>query len=1368
MTMALRLRHWLKRLALAAIGLLLLAALLVGALALWIERSPALTRDVVARVEWITGLHLRFTGLTARLGWFGPELSFREVHVLNAAGAELLSARVGRVGVDWFRMALTLRPAARVTLDGPALGVEWTDAGVRFVGQPAPRRAGVRLSVETLPTGRLHITNARLTLTDRRTLAGPGERRVAFNDVDIDLTREAESLDVALGIDLPASLGRRLDMRVHLAGSLADSSRLAWEARVQATGFQWAGWHALLPAAVAATRLPLEGETGLRFDAAGHGSTPDRAQWELESLGLVVPTAAPATAAEFIVANAPLPTESCGWGPPEALSIINVNEMTRAYARSLAALGIDRQPALARYSRLAFSGKLVRVGAQTRVILSDLEAVSGGLQWRDGKVALEWDQDAQGLAGWRVQADSLQPAALVPLVGLLPQPALRQTLANLSPRGAFTQVDLQFRRDTGWHPVGQMQLQAVGLGPVGRIPGATGLSGTFIGSVEGGELQLASPTFRLLLPQYLRAPEAANLRSGRFRWRQSEGGLRVVVDDVAVARADGSGTAMARLWLPADGSSPVLSLHADVRDVDIRSTTRLLPAVHLAAAPMAWLDGAFVAGRAPEGSIDYAGHMRCYPFRYGGGEFRVRVLTDDVQMHYADGWPDLEHLAADVQFLNSGFSSVLLSGTVGGLTLKGGAGGIADFREGLLEVNGEGNGDLGRGLGLVQRSPIGPALGALFNGLRGTGAAHFSTQLRLPLHDLAARQVDVRAALTNATLRFVGIDEVATAINGEIHVLNEALESTGLTARWLGGPVRFTARRSGPGVTASNLLEATGRAQGERVTTLLRLPEEAIGGAFDWRFTGRLPLDGLPARTERSTYRVDSTMEGAVVQLPAPLEKAAAEARPLRAELGVTDLPPLTARAAIPRTRFVTQLQWGRDSAALEWMHEGSWRFMRGTVRLGAAGAELKDASRLWIEGHAAVLDASGWLRLRIPTTVGAPSVKVEELLRGATVTADQLVFLGYVLPHTAAQLTGTEEAWRVEVEGPNIAGRVVVPYDLAAGRLQLDLERLKANETRAGGAVGDSDPRDLPAMHLAVRALEFEHRQLGQLTAELARTPSGLRLTHAEVKAPTFSALGSGSWSLTDRSQGRAEECRVQLDVQSTDVAGTLAALTLAPALSGKRGHAHLDVRWPGGPNERFFEHLEGQMTVRAEEGQVLSLEPGAGGRALGLLSLGALQRRLTLDFSDLTDKGLAFDEVRGDFELRDGDAYTRNLVLKGPAAEVGIVGRTGLRARDYDQTVKVTGNLGGTLVAAGTLAGGPAVGAALLLFSKVFKEPLNGMSRGYYRITGNWDTPEVQRIGASEAQKIDAAREVEQDRLPAPVAPAVTPPVTAPPAGG
>jgi uncharacterized protein YhdP len=38
--------------------------------------------------------------------------------------------------------------------------------------------------------------------------------------------------------------------------------------------------------------------------------------------------------------------------------------------------------------------------------------------------------------------------------------------------------------------------------------------------------------------------------------------------------------------------------------------------------------------------------------------------------------------------------------------------------------------------------------------------------------------------------------------------------------------------------------------------------------------------------------------------------------------------------------------------------------------------------------------------------------------------------------------------------------------------------------------------------------------------------------------------------------------------------------------------------------------------------------------------------------------------------------------------------------------------------------------VGAAVLVFYEVFKQPLKGLARGYYRITGSWNNPTVERI--------------------------------------
>jgi uncharacterized protein YhdP len=181
-------------------------------------------------------------------------------------------------------------------------------------------------------------------------------------------------------------------------------------------------------------------------------------------------------------------------------------------------------------------------------------------------------------------------------------------------------------------------------------------------------------------------------------------------------------------------------------------------------------------------------------------------------------------------------------------------------------------------------------------------------------------------------------------------------------------------------------------------------------------------------------------------------------------------------------------------------------------------------------------------------------------------------------------------------------------------------------------------------------------------------------------------------------------------------------------------------ELRWPGGIDGKVLERATGEVAIELDRGQVRDIEPGAG-RMLGLLSVVELPRRLALDFRDVTDEGLAFDTVRGDFQLREGSAYTDNLLLKGPALSVGLAGRTGLVAEDYDQVLVVSGNPSGPLAVAGALAGGPVLGAGVLVLSQLFKGQLEGLARVYYRIGGSWTAPVVERIAAPPTPEASAA---------------------------
>jgi uncharacterized protein YhdP len=273
-----------------------------------------------------------------------------------------------------------------------------------------------------------------------------------------------------------------------------------------------------------------------------------------------------------------------------------------------------------------------------------------------------------------------------------------------------------------------------------------------------------------------------------------------------------------------------------------------------------------------------------------------------------------------------------------------------------------------------------------------------------------------------------------------------------------------------------------------------------------------------------------------------------------------------------------------------------------------------------------------------------------------------------------------------------------------------------------------ESDPRELPSIAADVGDFAWQDRRFGRLVAQVDRVPQGLRLARLATEAKSFKLSGTGSWL----AEGDGSRTRLALEFSSTNLATTARELGYRDVVDAKRAHATASLAWSGGPAEDVIARMDGSVRLELDDGQLRGVEPGAG-RVLGLMSVLELPRRLTLDFRDVTQEGLAFHKVRGDFDVRAGNAYTQNLLLKGPAVDVGVVGRTGLAAQDYDQTVVVSGNTSGPITVAGALAGGPVGAAGALLISQIFKGQLQGLTRMYYRVTGPWSDPKVERISAS-----------------------------------
>jgi uncharacterized protein YhdP len=132
-----------------------------------------------------------------------------------------------------------------------------------------------------------------------------------------------------------------------------------------------------------------------------------------------------------------------------------------------------------------------------------------------------------------------------------------------------------------------------------------------------------------------------------------------------------------------------------------------------------------------------------------------------------------------------------------------------------------------------------------------------------------------------------------------------------------------------------------------------------------------------------------------------------------------------------------------------------------------------------------------------------------------------------------------------------------------------------------------------------------------------------------------------------------------------------------------------------------------------------------------LGALNLRSVTRYLTLDFSNVFSKGLTFDTIKGRVAVEKGNAYTRDLAIRTPGADIELSGRVGLIARDMDLNIGVTPQLMSELAITGGLLGGPVVGAAVAVLHELVKKPFEKNTRIKYTVKGGWDDPAVTRLG-------------------------------------
>lgn len=869
-----------------------------------------------------------------------------------------------------------------------------------------------------------------------------------------------------------------------------------------------------------------------------------------------------------------------------------------------------------------------------------------------------------------------------------------------------------------------VDFERIGIAAVGKIPGVRGFSGALRADRSGGRFEIDSGGLAVNLPIFLPEPVLLDEVSGTVIWRRSSNRTAVLSDSIVLRNEDFSIETSVELSLADHSRLPIVDLASTFSINDISVAKKYIPYIPRIPRTSEWFQEGLLAGSIPHGTVRLHGPMDKWPFDGGEGRFLVEANLHDALIMYQRRWPaaeiiDLDLVVDNMRLYTERNFIINVGNEVTNARIE-----IGDFRLPILTIDMHSAGPLESVRSLIAQSPIGiDVFKGNLDRVSVIGNGSIDLDLSVPIRDWQNFEFTSRMETNNATLEIDGFPAPLTELSGVMTIGREDISSESLAGIFLGRPVTIDLQPAPESLPEYRIIAtALGTATADSLVSELSVPlGDSLAGETD--FVAHL----LFARGEQQTpspftIELMSDLDGLSIDLPEPLNKPADEVVSLFATIQLAPDVDLISSSGVVEGQMSWQLGFTRE--------EGEWDLDRGVVAFGSDPAEAADTRGLHLRGRAEYVDMQDWFdRMQASDS----RTGMGDRIRSIDMTIDNLHLLGQHLKDHRIRVDRSAQEWLVQFDGTDIVGKAFVPYDFTAGRpLVIDMDRLvlPGEEEDPLAAELHIDPRSLPPITIRVGEFAIGTRFLGSVEATLSRTADGLETDDLITRDDTFEIVGNGRW-MVDESDPVGSHSYLTAALTSKNVEKTMARLDYDPGIDSDNFSVLFDLDWSGGPRDDFRDSLNGDVEVRIGSGQLSDVEPGAG-RMFGLVSIVALPRRLALDFRDVFGKGFGFDEIRGKFRVENGQSYTCNLSLEGPAAAIGIVGRSGLVGRDYDQTAVVRASFGNALPVVGAALGGPQIAAVMLIFSQIFKKPLQEASQIYYGISGSWDEPVVESVTA------------------------------------
>lgn len=852
------------------------------------------------------------------------------------------------------------------------------------------------------------------------------------------------------------------------------------------------------------------------------------------------------------------------------------------------------------------------------------------------------------------------------------------------------------------------------------LPGVQGLNLRLVGDDSGLSLWPESRDLVVEYPGVFAAPITLNLGDTAISGWRDEDGWHFQADQLPIT-GDGFQVVLAGGVSLLPGEPMQVDLGVRVGETRIEAVKAFWPLNRIPNTAR-WLNRSLRGGRIVAGAAWLRGPAGRFPFPAGSGHFEATASVADAGLDYHVDWPGLSAIQADLVFENMSLAIQSRRARMGDVAITRSSAWVENLKEPVMDAKGEGQGDGGQLLALLRRTPVEKRWGEYLTGMSLEGPARAEVDLRLPLKsELGDSTVNGRVQFAGGRFRDSERNLDFADLDGELRFTRHGISVSELEVGVAGEPARLDLRIGDDVNDARHTLEGqlTGRLGASALFGEIAFVAPLIAqmeGRADWRVRVEVPR-AEAADEPGARVRVDSDLRGIALNLPAPLAKSHGSILPLHLETRLA--PEGVARSLELRVGSLVHMKARLPTAGVGFA---------GAVALGGATPEQIPRLGLSISGQVPAFDLTGWLALDKRDDESATTWPPIMLRAG------ELGVFGRAFRDVDLQMAPAEGTVRVQLRGPDIDGEIVWPKASDGRVVRGRFTRVYVPEAGSVALGGDLDPAVMPALDVEAEDVRIGAKHLGRTVLSAAPVDGVFQVDRFQSRNPAFDLDAAGIWRRGP--DGDRSEFGIQL--RAADLGRMLESFGFAGLIEGGKTETSIQGSWAGSPAAFALENIDGVLTIKVGSGRITDVDPGVG-RLFGLLNLREIPRRLVLDFRDIFSQGMRFNSIEGSFQLDVGQAYTDNVMLKSPSADILITGRTGLILRDYDQTLEVTPRVGGTLPVVGVIAGGPAGAAAGLLMQGLMRA--HKVSRMVYRVTGPWDEPIIIKqepiSGTSQRQR-------------------------------